>query len=160
VLRQEVVRPLSTRIDVLITIAGGEDHLRRLAIVLGIEYLAEDRRQTFSELATADPALCQGVVDRAVPAAELRLQGQLHRRSYRALRAQHRVRQLKQGITTAVKQACRPTRNRDNPHKASTRAGISCRLFITAFWCSWISWRELSVTRRPFARPANSRTQS
>ena len=33
---------------------------------------------------------------------------------------------------------------------------MSCRLFITAFWCSWISWRELSVTRRPLLCPGNS----
>jgi hypothetical protein len=42
------------------------------------------------------------------------------------------------------------------PDNASTRAGVSCRLSITAFWCCWISWRELSVTRRPSARPGNS----
>lgn len=50
VVREEVARPLSTRINVWATVADGEDHLRCLAIVLGIEYLAEDRRQTVSEL--------------------------------------------------------------------------------------------------------------
>lgn len=50
VLRKEVVRLLSTRTNVRAVIASGEGHLRCLAIVLGIEYLAEDRRQTFNEL--------------------------------------------------------------------------------------------------------------
>ncbi len=59
-----------------------------------------------------------------------------------------------------VKQAWRPTRYRDNPDNASTRAELSCRLSITAFWCSWISWRELSVARRPFLCPGNSETQT
>jgi hypothetical protein len=74
------------------------------------------------------------------------------------MRAQQSVGQLEQGIPAAVKQACRPSRNLDNLDNASTRAGVLVP-FITAFWCSWISWRELSVTRRPFARPADSRTQ-
>jgi hypothetical protein len=60
VLRQEVVRPLSTRMDVWVTIAGGEDHLRCLAIVLGIEYLAEERRQTFGELGLRRSWLSRG----------------------------------------------------------------------------------------------------
>ncbi len=50
VVREEADRPLSTRMTVWATIAGGEDHRRCLAMVLGIEYLAEDRRQTASEL--------------------------------------------------------------------------------------------------------------
>jgi hypothetical protein len=49
VLREEVARPLSTKIKVCATIASGQDYLRCLAIVLGIEYLAEDRRQAFGE---------------------------------------------------------------------------------------------------------------
>jgi hypothetical protein len=48
--------------------------------------------------AAADPALGQGIVDRAVSAAELRLHRQLHRRSHRSLRAQHPVGQLEQRI--------------------------------------------------------------
>ncbi len=60
VVREEVVRPLSTRINVQATIAGGEDNLRCLAIVLGIEYLAEDRRQTFSELGLRRHRLSRG----------------------------------------------------------------------------------------------------
>ena len=50
VVREEAVRPFSTRIKVWAAITGGEDHLRCLAIVLGIEYLAEDRRQIAGEL--------------------------------------------------------------------------------------------------------------
>jgi hypothetical protein len=50
VVREQIVRPISTRINVQATIADGRDYLRCLAIVLAIEYLAEDRRQSFSEL--------------------------------------------------------------------------------------------------------------
>ena len=91
-----------------------------------------------------------------MPAAELRLQGQLHRRSHRALAHSIASASSNRASPRRVKQARRPTRNLDNPDNASTRAGVSCRLFITAFWCSWISWRELSVTRRPFLCPGNS----
>jgi cytochrome P450 len=52
--------------------------------------------QQMPQPVTADPALGQGVAGGAVSAAELRLHGQLHRRSHRSLRAQHRVRQLEQ----------------------------------------------------------------
>lgn len=50
VAREEADRLLSTRITVWVTIAGREDHPRCLAMVLGIENLADDRRQTASEL--------------------------------------------------------------------------------------------------------------
>jgi len=55
VVREEIARPLSTRFTVWATITGGQEPLRCLAIVLGIEYLAEDRRQALSELGLRRP---------------------------------------------------------------------------------------------------------
>ena len=45
-----------------------------------------------------DPPGRQRIVERAVPAPELRFQGQLHQRPHRAVRAQDRVRQLEQRV--------------------------------------------------------------
>ena len=58
------------------------------------QYLREQGEQPL----VIDATGCQGIVERAVPATELRFQGQLHQRPHRAIGAQDGVRQLEQRV--------------------------------------------------------------
>jgi hypothetical protein len=57
-----------------------------------------DRHQQVPQRLLIDPALGQGLVDHAVPAAEPRLQAQVRQRRHRPRRRQHRLRHLEQRV--------------------------------------------------------------
>ena len=60
----------------------------------------QHRREQGEQPLVIDAPGGQGIVERAVAAAELRLQGQLHQRPHRAVRAQDGVRQLEQRVAS------------------------------------------------------------
>jgi hypothetical protein len=74
-----------------------------------------------------DPPGRQGIVERAVAAAELRLQAQLHQRPHRVIRAQDGVRQVEQRVRPRRQAPVQP-----QPEPLQRRASLIPRYRATA----------------------------